>query len=131
MKATVRIELAKLTLPTDKIKNVETITNNNYSVNERFEVTRKGKVYFVSIKEVNVMGSMKKHHVRLEVDTDLPKIIIKVDNSEKISSLQQKIDKLKIKMKLYEKNEKYKNLSEWYSANLEKERLEARISKLK
>jgi hypothetical protein len=71
--AQVQEELAKFILPSDVVTEVEPTTESHYSLNLRFEVIREEKKYFISIKKVNVMGEMKRHHVRLEVDTDLPK----------------------------------------------------------
>jgi hypothetical protein len=64
--------LAKLTLSTDIVTEVATTTDKHYSLNERFEVLRNGKVYFISIKKVDVIGQVIKSHVRLDVDTNLP-----------------------------------------------------------
>ena len=84
MTTIVKQELAKYTKTTDKVVEVQTTTNNHYSLNYRFEVTRENKKYFIAIKEVNVMGEIKKHHTRLEVDTDL-KVITKEIDTEKIT----------------------------------------------
>lgn len=84
MNPIVKQELEKYTKATDKVVEVETKTTNNYSLNYRFEVTRENKKYFIAIKEVDVMGEIKKHHTRLEVDTDLEVIKKEVD-TEKIT----------------------------------------------
>ena len=84
MNAIVKQELAKYTKATDKITEIETTTNNHYSLNYRFEVTRDNKKYFIAIKEVDVMGEIKKHHTRIEVDTNLEVIKKEVD-TEKIT----------------------------------------------
>ena len=85
MNPIVKQELVKYTKATDKVIEVETTTNNHYSLNYRFEVTRDNKKYFIAIKEVNVMGEIKKHHTRLEVDTNLEVIKKEVD-TEKITN---------------------------------------------
>ncbi len=84
MNPIVKQELEKYTKATDKVVEVEATTNNHYSLNYRFEVTRENKKYFIAIKEVNVMGEIKKHHTRLEVDTNLEVIKKEVD-TEKIT----------------------------------------------
>lgn len=84
MNSLVKKELEKYTKPTDVISEVEPTTVNHYNLNFRFEVLRDNKKYFISIKEVEVMGEIKKHHLRLEVDTDLEKAKPAVD-TEKIN----------------------------------------------
>jgi hypothetical protein len=85
MTTTVKQELAKYTTKNDIVTEVETTTTNHYAFNYRFEVLRDNKKYFIAIKEVNVTGEIKKHHTRLEVDTNLEVIKKEVD-TEKIES---------------------------------------------
>jgi len=104
----VLLELEKLVLPTDKIKEVEPITEKHYSLNERFEVIRKGKKYYIAIKEVNVMGSEKKYHTRLEVDTDLPSNEKQEKKKKAKELLDKKMAKIgELKLKIKEHKEKY------------------------
>jgi len=118
MNATVKQELAKYTTKNDIVTEVETTTTNHYSLNYRFEVLRDNKKYFISIKEVNVTGEIKKHHTRLEIDTDLEKVIeVKKVDLEKIEKIKIQIEKL-IKVRAsFEKYENFKNLVEWRMAD--------------
>ena len=84
MNAIVRKALEKYTKSTDKVTEIDPITANHYSLNNRFEVIRDNKKHFISIKEVDVMGEIKKHHTRIEIDTDLELIKKEVD-TEKIT----------------------------------------------
>lgn len=108
MNPIVKQELAKYTKATDKVIEVETTTNNHYSLNYKFEVTRDNKKYFISIKEVNVMGEIKKHHTRLEVDTNLEVIKKEVD-TEKIT---KEIERLK---DWFTRHQKMRNSRVWIS----------------
>lgn len=85
MNVIVKQELAKYTTKNDIVTEVETTTTNHYSLNYRFEVLRDSKKYFIAIKKVCVMGEIKKHHTRLEVDTNL-KVIKKEADVKKIES---------------------------------------------
>jgi hypothetical protein len=64
--------VAKLTLSTDIVREVETTTDKHYNFNQKFEVVRDSKIYFISIKQVDVIGQVIKSHIRLDVDTNLP-----------------------------------------------------------
>ena len=64
--------VAKLTLSTDIVTEVETTTDKHYNFNQKFEVVRDSKIYFISIKQVDVIGQVIKSHIRLDVDTNLP-----------------------------------------------------------
>ena len=108
MNPIVKQELAKYTKATDKVVEVETTTNNHYSLNYRFEVTRDNKKYFIAIKEVNVMGEIKKHHTRLEVDTDLEVIKKEVD-TEKITK------EIEILKDWFARHQKMRNSKIWIS----------------
>ncbi len=121
-------ELSKYTKATDKVVEVETTTNNHYSLNYRFEVTRENKKYFIAIKEVDVMGEIKKHHTRLEVDTDLEKTIEpkKVD-LEKIEKIKKELEKLKKVRSVFEERENFKNNCEWYMVSKKITNLERKL----
>jgi len=82
-------ELEKLVLATDKIQEVEPITEKHYTLNLRYEVQRENKKYFIAIKKVDVLGSEKKSHTRLEIDTDLPS----KEKQEKLNKKQELLDK--------------------------------------
>ena len=84
--------LSKLTLSTDIIKEVATTTDKNYSLNQKFEVLRDGKSYFISVKKVDVIGQVIKSHVRLDVDTNLPTTAKPMTKKQiKIAELEEKL----------------------------------------
>jgi hypothetical protein len=86
--------LESLLIEGDIVKEVEPTTEKHYSLNLRYEVIRNDKTYFISIKEVNVFCSEKKDHVRIDVDTDLPR-------KEKPKTKKQlKIEELREKLKI-------------------------------
>jgi hypothetical protein len=64
--------IAKYILATDIVTEVEATTNKHYNVNQKFEVVRDSKVYFISVKQIDVIGQVIKSHLRLDVDTNLP-----------------------------------------------------------
>ena len=100
---TVQEVIEKLTLPTDLVKEVEALTEKHYSLNRRFIVIRNEKQYFISVKTVDVMGQIIKSHVRLDVDTDLPKKAKPVTKKEmKIIELVEKVNQAKIDRNRYE-----------------------------
>jgi hypothetical protein len=93
MTTEVKQAIEKLTLSTDIVKEVEAVTEKHYSLNQRFQVIRDGKEYFISIKKVDVNGQVIKSHVRLDIDTDLPKKEKPSTRKEKqIEMWQQKLD---------------------------------------
>ena len=84
--------IAKLTLSTDIVTEVATTTDKHYSLNEKFEVIRDGQQYFISVKKVDVIGQVIKSHVRLDVDTNLPKPVKPLSKKEvKILELEAKL----------------------------------------
>lgn len=103
---TVQEIITSLTVQTDTIVEVEPTTKNHYSLNVRFEVIRENKTYYISIKEVDVMGDIKKHHTRLDVDTNLPK-------KEKITKKQQKIADLESKLQIAIKENHKSNIFQY------------------
>ena len=128
MNPIVKQELAKYTKATDKVVEVETTTNNHYSLNYRFEVTRDNKKYFIAIKEVNVMGEIKKHHIRLEVDTNLEKQIeVKKVDLEKLEKIKKQIEKLKKVRESFEKHANFKNIVDWRMADKKITNLEQKL----
>jgi hypothetical protein len=108
MNTIIKQELAKYIKATDKVVEVETTTTNHYCLNYRFEVTREEKKYFIAIKEVNVMGQIKKHHTRLEVDTNL-EIIKKEVDTEKI------IKEIEVLKDWFARHKKFKGSRIWIS----------------
>jgi hypothetical protein len=93
MRTEVKQAIEKLTISTDIVKEVEPVTEKHYSLNQRFIVTREGKEYFISIKKVDVNGQVIKSHIRLDIDTDLPKKEKPLTRKEKqIEMWQQKLD---------------------------------------
>ena len=84
--------IAKLTLSTDIVTEVATTTDKHYSLNQKFEVIRNGQQYFISVKKVDVIGQVIKSHVRLDVDTNLPKPAKPLTKKEvKILELEAKL----------------------------------------
>lgn len=120
MNATVKIELAKYTKENDIITEVETTTTNHYSFNYRFEVLRNNKKYFIAIKEVNVMGEVKKHHTRLEVDTDLQENKKEVDTVK----IEAEIEVLK---SWFERHGKMRNTNAWISTERKMRNLQKKL----
>jgi hypothetical protein len=93
MTTEVKQAIEKLTLSTDIVKEVEAVTEKHYSLNQRFQVIRDGKEYFISIKKVDVNGQVIKSHIRLDVDTDLPRKEKPATRKEnQIAMWQQKLD---------------------------------------
>ena len=93
MEAQVQQIVQKLTLSTDLVKEVEAVTEKHYSLNQKFVVIRNGKEYFISIKKVDVNGQVIKSHIRLDVDTNLPRTEKPTTRKEKqIEMWQQKLD---------------------------------------
>ena len=109
MEATVKRELAKYTKVTDLVTEVETTTNNHYSLNYRFEVVRDSQKYFIAIKLVDVMGQIKQHHTRLEVDTNLKPLTTKNIDKEEIKK------EIEVLQNWFEKHKKFKNSKIWIS----------------
>jgi len=84
--------IAKYTLATDIVTEVEATTNNHYSLNQKFEVVRNGQVYFISVKKVDVIGQVIKSHVRLDVDTNLPTTAKPMTKKQiKIAELEERL----------------------------------------
>jgi len=93
MTTEIKQAIEKLTVATDIVKEVEAVTEKHYSLNQRFIVTREGKEYFISIKKVDVNGQVIKSHIRLDIDTDLPRKEKPATRKEKqIEVWQQKLD---------------------------------------
>ena len=93
MTTEVRQAIEKLTISTDIITEVEAITEKHYSLNQRFSVIRDGKEYFISIKKVDVNGQIIKSHIRLDIDTDLPRKEKPATRKEKnLEMWQKKLD---------------------------------------
>jgi hypothetical protein len=97
MEAIVKQAIEKITLNTDVITEVEVATEKHYSLNLRFKVIRDNKEYFISIKEVDVNGQVIKSHIRLDVDTNLPKKEKAPTKKElKIYELEEKLKQAKV-----------------------------------
>lgn len=131
---TVNQVLSTLTLTSDIVTEVESKTVNHYNKNVRYEIVRNGKKYFLSIKEIDVIGEKIKSHIRLDVETDLPRIQnIKIFDIERIEKINKKIEKFKkIKQQIEALDPiKFKNFTEWVTANREIENGTKLVEKLK
>lgn len=97
MRTEIKQAIEKLTVATDVVKEVETTTEKHYSLNQKFIVIREGKEYFISIKKVDVNGQVIKSHIRLDIDTDLPRMEKQLTKKEiKIAELEAKLKDAKI-----------------------------------
>ena len=107
--AEVKKAIEKLVLATDTITEVEPTTEKHYALNQRFVVVRDGKEYYISIKSVDVIGHVIKSHIRLAVDTDLPKKEKPLTRKAlKIQDLEAKLAKAKA-----DKDEYYYEAYKW------------------
>ena len=107
--AEVKKAIEKLILSTDTITEVEPTTEKHYALNQRFSVVRDGKEYYISIKSVDVIGQVIKSHIRLAVDTDLPKKEKPLTRKAlKIQDLEAKLAKAKA-----DKDEYYYEAYKW------------------
>ena len=96
METQIKETLEKLTLKTDVVKEIEATTEKHYNLNKKFLVFRNGKEFFISIKQVDVIGQVIKSHIRLDIDTDLPKNEKPLTKKEfKILELEEKLTEAK------------------------------------
>lgn len=116
-------EVQKYLLSTDVVTEVESRTKNHYNINSEYSVVRDDKTYFIRIKEVDVIGTERKHHTRIEIDTNLKDVNPK--KSVDILKIKSDIEKIENWIKV---NERYYKGSDYlFKQKMKLDRLKSKL----